>query len=258
MTAKTSRDGLLDSVSNALKILKLYSNRQPVLRVGDIATHLDVSKSTASRLVKTLVSEDFLEKDQDSSGYRLGKALLTLGGIFVSAEETYSEIAPYLNDLVAETKENAHFAVLSGEEIIYLMKYIGPYYSNTKIQVGEINPPHATSTGKVLLAYSSSEVTESIVAKGLEAYTENTITNPYKFQKELENIRKQGYSVSVEEFTLGNISFAAPIFNMEGELIGAVGLAGPTSRIKDGQIDVMIRKVRQAAQYASEQLGWDG
>ncbi|MBG9980336.1 IclR family transcriptional regulator [Facklamia sp. DSM 111018] len=257
MTEKKD-SGILDSVSNALRILKSYSHSQPVKRVNDIAKELNVSKSTASRLVKTLAAEGFLTKDTESAGYRLGKMTLTLGGIFANSNEIYREMGPVLNEIVSETKESAHLAVIIEKELVYLMKYVGPYYADTKIDIGETNPLHATSSGKVLLAYGDSNRINEIKKEGLDAYTEHTITNPILFEKELLKIRRNGYAVSMEEYTYHNFSIAAPVFNIDGEVVCAIGMAAPTSRLKQNKLPNLIKIIVNGSKIASELLGWDG
>ncbi|MBG9983062.1 IclR family transcriptional regulator [Aerococcaceae bacterium DSM 111020] len=251
--------GILESVSNALKVLKSFSQETPVKRVGEIAEELNISKSTASRLIKTLQAEGFLIHDEHSPGYRLGKEILSLGGIFTSSYEFYSDIGPYLNELVSITKENAHLAIISGDEVIYLIKYMGPYYSNTKIEVGNVNPPHATSSGKILLAYADNSVVDYVLQQGLTAFTENTITNPIKLRKEFEKIRRQKYVVSIGEYDIDNLSIAAPVFDIDGKVVSAIGVAGPLSRINsEEKIQNIKREVIKTAKYASEILGWEG
>lgn len=103
----TTSSKTLSSVSKALRILKSYDTEHSVWRVGELAENLGFSKSTVSRLIQTLVYEDFHEEEKDGPGYRLGSALLSLGGHYVSDSELYQEVAPVLNKLVLETGESA-------------------------------------------------------------------------------------------------------------------------------------------------------
>lgn len=255
--SKSSDANRLDSVSNALKILKSFSTLQPVRRVGELATELNVSKSTASRLVQTLVAEGFLIKDHESVGYRLGVSTLTLGGIFANSNELYREIFPVLNDIVQQTKESAHLGVIIDYEVVYLLKNIGPYYSNVKTQVGKHNPIHATSSGKLLLALGNESLYEELLKRGLETYTEDTIVNPLMLKKELDKIKQQGYATSISEYDEDNYSIAAPVYNMDNEVVAAIGFAGPMTRFNQSQLEDQIRVVVRAGREASERLGWD-
>lgn len=248
----------LSSVSKALRILKSFDPQKSVWRVGELAEELNFSKSTVSRLIQTLVDEDFLTINLDEPGYRLGSALLSLGGNYVSDSELYHEVAPVLNKLVLETGESAHIAVRNKQKILYLNKQVGLYYSDIKTQIGSINPAHATSSGKVLLAYSPEDRVDIVLNGDLEAYTEHTLTNPIKLRKDFEKIRQQGYSVSMEELSIGNYSIAAPVYNHESEIVCAITIVGPVARLTKEKLERFSRLIVRSAEEASERLGFDG
>lgn len=252
------RSGQLSSVKNALRILKSFTTSDPVRRVSDLAEEIGVSKSTVSRLVSTLVSEDFLAPDPESAGYRLGYSVLTLGGALTSTNELYREVAPVLNDIVLQTGESAHVAVLEGHDVIYLNKNTGPYFANIMTSVGAHNAAYSTSSGKVMLAVSDPEIVDQIFAEGVKAYTEHTITNPIKFKKELEKVRRQGYAISIEEISKNNYSIAVPVRDANGKVACAITVVGPLSRVNKGKLEQFIRIMKDAAQDASERLGYDG
>lgn len=251
------RSGQLSSVKNALKILKSFTTTQPVKRVSDLAEELGVSKSTVSRLISTLVSEDFLAPDTETAGYRLGYSVLTLGGALTSTNELYREVAPVLNNIVLQTGESAHVAVLEGQDVIYLNKNTGPYYSNILTSVGAHNAAYAASSGKVILAEADPEVIDQMFEDGVKAYTEHTITNPIKFKKELEKVRRQGYAMSIEEITKNNYSIAVPVRDMTGKIACAITVVGPLSRVNKGKLEQFIKIMKEAAHDASERLGYD-
>lgn len=251
-------DNTLSSVTKALRVLKIFDSKNPVWRVGEIAETMDLSKSTASRIVQTLMDEGFLIKDKTSPGYRLGSATLALGGHFVGESELYQEVAPVLNKLVLETGESAHIAIKNNRHVLYLNKQIGPYYSDIQTQTGSNNPVHATSSGKILLAYSEEETIDIILSGELEAYTEHTLTNPIKIRKQLEEVRQLGYAYSEQELKEGNYSIAAPVFDFEGEIVCAITIVGPLARLTPKNKERFTRLIIRAANEASERLGYDG
>lgn len=255
MSTKTTEN--LSSLSKALHILKAF-NKSSVWRVGELSEELGFSKSTVSRLIQTLVEEEFLTEDNVGPGYKLGSALLSLGGHFVSNHELYQEVAPVLNKLVLETGESAHIAIRNKHRVLYLNKHIGPYYSNINTQTGSINPAHATSSGKVLLAYSSEDDVNTIINGELEAFTEHTLTNPIKLRREIEMVRTQGYSISKGEMSEGNYSIAAPVYNYENEVTCAITIVGPLARLTKEKEERFTRLIIRSAREASERLGYDG
>ena len=132
-----------------------------------------------------------------------------------------------------------------------------PYYSDINTQIGMKNPVHATSTGKVLLAYSDEETIEKAISFPHSAFTEHTITNPNQLKKELSKVRSQGYSFSVGELTENNYSLAFPILNYENEVVCALSIVGPLTRMNKDKLEDYMRILRQGAQEASERLGYD-
>lgn len=253
-----ARSDQLSSVTNALRILQQFSNSKTVVYVTELAQELGVSKSTISRLVRTLENEGFLQKDFETQGYLLGKKLLTIAGIYVNTNEIYREVGPVLNELVQNTNESAQISSLDDNmDVFYIHKINGPYFSNVNTQIGMHNPIHATSSGKVLLAYAESEVIEEVINRPHEAYTEHTITNPIQFREELKKVRRQGYSVSIGEINSDNYSIAFPVRSFEGKVVCAISIVGPLSRLNNDRLKEHIRHIKQAAQEASERLGYD-
>ena len=251
------RSGQLSSVKNALRILRSFTVANPVRRVSDLAEEIGGSKSTVSRLISTLVSEEFLAPDRDTAGYRLGYSVLTLGGALTSTSELYREVAPVLNDIVLQTGESAHVAVLEGQDVIYLNKNAGPYYSNIMTSVGAHNAAYAASSGKVMLSEADPEVIDQIFEEGVKAFTEHTITNPIKFKKELDKVRRQGYAISIEEISKNNYSIAVPVRDQSGKIACAITVVGPLSRVNKGKLEQFIKIMKAAAFDASERLGYD-
>lgn len=253
-----SKTDQLSSVTNALRILEQFSNTRTVIYVSQLAKELDLSKSTVSRLVRTLENQNFLSRDTQSQGYRLGNKLLTIAGILANTNEIYREVGPVLSEIVQKTNESAQIAAIDGTDVFYIHKVSGPYYSDINTQIGMKNPIHATSTGKVLLAYSNDNIIEEAIHQPLQAFTEHTITNSIQLKKELSKVRSQGYSFSVEELTEGNYSLAFPVWNYQNRVVCALSIVGPLSRMNKDKLKDFMRILRQGAQEASERLGYDG
>src|SRR5690606_26577172 len=146
-------DYLLQSVRNAMKILRLFSAERPELGITEMAQLLDLRKSTVHRLVKTLTEHDFLEKTEKGAKYRLGLALLGLSGVMTTNEEILRESVSVLQQLVDQLGEAAHVSVLEGTDIVYLHKVECRHPVRLLSHIGRRNPAYCTSSGQVLLAY---------------------------------------------------------------------------------------------------------
>ncbi|MEH6941310.1 IclR family transcriptional regulator [Bacillus sp. JJ722] len=253
---KNSQANHLSSVKNALLILRSFSMDEPEKKVNDLAQSLGLNKSTVSRTMATLASEGFVYKDPESKKYRLGLSLLSLGGIVNSQMDIYRESQPILNKLVQELGETAHISVLDNNDVIYLHKVECNHPVKVLTHIGKRNPPYSTSSGKTLLAYSNPKVMDEVIEKGLQKFTKNTITDPLQLINHLEQIRKNGYACSFEEFNVGVNSIAAPIFNYEGKIIASLAIVGPKQRIQPHKVQGYSKKVISAANEISSRMGY--
>ncbi|WP_068676445.1 IclR family transcriptional regulator [Oceanobacillus sp. Castelsardo] len=257
MKKKNSDPQILSSVRNALRILKSFSTFEPTQKVSELAEELGLAKSTVSRLLSTLATEGFVIKDERTRDYRLGLSVLTLGGIVTNNLEIHKEAAPVLNRLVSDTGETAHLSILDDLETIYIHKEECHHPVRILTHIGRRNPAYCTGSGKVLLAFSDTDILERVIDKGLVSYTDNSITDPIQLRKEMEMIQKQGYAVSTEELTIGTRSVAAPIRDYTGKVVSSIAVVGPIQRMKNGKIPDIANKVVNAAKDASERLGYD-
>lgn len=257
MTKKKSETQLLSSVKNALRLLKSFSTFEPTKKVSELAEELGLAKSTVSRLLATLANEGFVVKEEGNKGYRLGLAVVTLGGIVTNHLEIHKEAAPVLYKLVNDTGETAHLSILDGLDTIYIHKEECNHPVRILTHIGRRNPAYCTSSGKVLLAFHDENLVDEVIKNGLVSHTKNTITDPDQLREELATIRNQGYAVSTEELTEGIRSVAAPIRDYTGKVVSAITVVGPMQRMNDRKISNIAKKVILAGKEASERMGYD-
>ncbi|MFJ8064455.1 IclR family transcriptional regulator [Psychrobacillus sp. NPDC096426] len=253
---KSQEGNQLSSVKNALRILRSFSMDEPEKRISDISTSLKLNKSTVSRTMSTLASEGFVIKDPETQKFRLGLSILSLSGIINSNLDIYQESIPVLNKLVEACGETAHISVLDQHEVIYLQKVECNHPVRFLTHVGKRNPAYCTSSGKVLLAFSNEEITEAIIANGLQRFTEHTITEPDALRTQLKQIKEQGHSYSYEELSEGVISIGTPIFDYTGKIVAALSVVGPKQRIHSGKIQSILHHTLRASTEVSSRLGY--
>ncbi|MCG7336258.1 IclR family transcriptional regulator [Sporosarcina sp. ACRSM] len=220
------------SIENALRILKAFSMDSPELRVTDLAEELNLAKSTVHRLLTTMAGEGFVFKDPRSSAYSLGVSVLSLTNIVHSQLHILEDATPLLNMLTEKTRESSHIAILEGNEVIYLQKIESEYTSRITTHIGRRNPVHCTGSGQAILAFEKEGVIDQLLAKPLQRFTENTITDADKLRKRLHEVKQLGYVVNSEEFEKEIIAIGAPIFNEKEEVIASVNITGPVVRLE--------------------------
>jgi IclR family transcriptional regulator, KDG regulon repressor len=253
---KIEQTNLLSSVRNALKILRSFKMEEPQKGVRELANELGLGKSSVQRILATLASEGFVKKNKETNKYELGVSVLELSSIVLGHLDLHNEALPIIKNLVEKWNETSHLSVLEDQQIIYLCKVESPNSVKLTTHTGLSNPPHCTSSGKLLLAYSDPTLLEIILKRGLEKFTPNTITDPVLFRKELAKIYEKGYSVSYEELRLGVISVSAPIRDYTGKVLAAINFVGPSHRFSKNRINLLANELIRAGEIISERLGY--
>jgi len=249
---------MIGSVKRAVDLLYCFTKNNSELSVSELSLLLGVHKSTISRLLSTLALERLVNINPDNGKYRLGMGLIELSGYVVLHSNLQEISRPYLRQLSEKTKETVNLAVLEQDAAINIEQVVP--YDRRLISfgwVGRRTPLHASSTGKVLIAFLPEERYNQVLKFPLKKYTQKTITEPKKLLRELRNIQNNGYAYGLEELEIGLNAVAAPIFNHNQEVIAAVSVTGPPSRLTRKKIAIEITDlVRNYALIISYALGY--
>src|SRR5215831_11757094 len=244
----------LSSVATAIELLNVFSEDEVEFGISTLAKRLGVAKSTAHRLATTLTSEGLLEQDRASGKYRLGLALFRLGTL-VRRRMNVSEVArPHLFSLRQTTNETVHLAILDGTEIMYVYFLESTQAVRMRSDLGLRKPAYCTAEGQAILAFRPADVT-AVIRKGLAPRTPQTLTDPDELMKALETVRQKGCAVEDEESEIGVRCIAAPVRDDAGEVVAAVGVAGPVSRLSKKALTAFMPHVIATAENISQRLG---
>ncbi len=166
-----------------------------------------------------------------------------------------SSVRPVCRALAREVGETVNIAILSGRDALYLDQVAGPAALSPHNWAGQRIPLHATSDGKVLLAYlPSPEIAGHLMP--LQRFTDHTITTGSGLARALAEVRQHGYATAVEELEEGLTAVAAPVRNAEGRVVASISASGPSFRIPADRIPALAGSVRRAAAEVSRRLGW--
>ncbi|WP_453993619.1 IclR family transcriptional regulator [Bacillus nitroreducens] len=248
---------MVKSVDRALKIISLVSQRKDGLGVTELASYLDINKSSAFRLLSTLVEHGYIEQNPETKKYRLGYIYLELSSMLLESIDLRTQAKPYLEELKLLTNEVIHLVVYDQGNVIYIEKLEGNETLRTHSQVGRRAPVHCSSVGKVILAYLPETETLNIIEKfGLPKHTENTITDKESLLKELKNIRDRGYGTENEENEPGITCIAAPIFDHTNKIAAAISISGPSIRMTEERLTEIKPYLIEVGKKISRRLGW--
>jgi DNA-binding IclR family transcriptional regulator len=246
----------LSSVATAIQLLKAFSEEQVDIGISELARRLGVAKSTVHRLAATLASEGLLEQDRESEKYRLGIALFRLGALVRRRMDISSQGRPYLYALREKTNETVHLAILDGTEIMYVYNLESTQAIRMRSDLGVRKPAYCTAEGQAILAFRPQETIDEVIAQGLLPRTPQTITDPAKLLKMLALVRQRGCAIEDEESEIGMRGISAPIRNDAGDVVAAVGVAGPVTRLSKKAIATFIPHVIETADLISQRLGY--
>ena len=225
--------GLTQSVSRALQILSCFTDETPHLRVTDISYRLELTQSLVSRLLTTLEYEGFVERDEGTGFYVLGRSILTLAGVALNHNRIRMEALSEMQSISNQLGLSVNLSILDEGSIFYLAHIDTPEVPRPYTLIGRHNPLHATGMGKVLLAHVPDVELDGFLDRyDFHAYTANSIVDPDVLLDELEAIRTRGWALEMEELALGRACVAGAIRDQSGKVVAALSFSGPLSVIR--------------------------
>lgn len=254
----TSAAERLSSVAAAARILREFGKHNTQLGVSQLARRVGVGKSTAHRIIWTLVEEGLLEKVDDTGLFRLTTTMRSLGASAETAQRLHEAATIPLDQLRRKTSGTLHVAILDGADVLYIERREGPGAIPVFRAVGSRNAAHVTSSGKVLLAFLPADRQRQLVqGMRLTPKTPRTITSRTEFLDELARVRRQGYAENRGESQSGMCSIAAPIRDPLGQVVASVSVAEHVEHVDRG-LRHLIGPIVETAMRISSGLGWTG
>ncbi|MBP2703052.1 IclR family transcriptional regulator [Microbispora sp. RL4-1S] len=257
-STRSETTGGVQSVDRAVTILEILS-RQGEAGVSEIALELGVHKSTAFRLLGALETRGLVEQAEERGKYRLSFGIIRLAGGVAARLDLTQQGRPVCRRLAGEIGETVNLAVVRSHYAVNLDQVRGPSAVTAHNWVGQLTPLHATSSGKVLLAHLDERHRDRLISEaGLRSYTPHTVTSGDVLREQLDEARRLGYAVTVEEYEIGLNAIAAPIRSYEGEVVAAVSASGPAYRFSEDRMRELAPMLIAGADDISRHLGYAG
>ena len=253
--AERGPGALVQSVDRALAVLEILGSRGEA-GVTEIAAELGVHKSTAFRLVAVLESRDFVEQLVDRGKYRLGFGIVRLAGATAAQMDLTREGRRTCEELALDLGETVNIAILDRNRVVNISQVRGAGAITSYNWVGQATPLHATSSGKVLLAFAPEPLRKTLLDGDLERFTDATVTDRGALEEELAGTGRRGWAATAEEYEVGLNAVAAPVRDAEGRVVAAVSVSGPSFRLTQESFDDVASRVIAAADGLSRRLGF--
>lgn len=249
--------GQVKVLRRALAVLSAFGETRPRLRLSEASRDLRMSKATLLRILRTLQAHEFVRQRKDDHSFVLGPAALRLGTLALRQTGLLDVARPYLRRLQATTEETVCLFVVSGADRLCVDAIPSQHELRMTVEVGATRPLHAGAAGKVLLAFMDPTAARRILlGRRLRRLTPRTITDGRAVLRQLDEIRRNRYAISFGEAVAGAAAIAAPVWDREHSLVGALNVLGPETRLTAARARQLAPVVVETAEALSKELGY--
>ena len=240
------------SIHSGLDALECLAASDRPLWLGEVATRLQMAKSSVHELLGALTMRGYVERRGDVT-YTVGTKAWEVG-----CRAGFVEIGriaePYLAELVREVQEGASLAVLDGAYTVCIQIAESPQVVRVHSGVGERNPAHCVSTGLAMLATLPDVELQSLFPAQLPTLTEKSLATRAELMRELQRVRERGYAVSKGAWHLDVAGVAAAIRDADGRAAAAVSVALPRQRLTAARQVALAAALMRTTQAIANQL----
>ncbi len=242
------------AVHKVLDVLLLFDGQDMRLSADEISHQLHIPKSTIYRYIRILVDKGLLEK-AGAAHYCLGLKFIDLGRKALASNREIRLVAlPSMKRLAEVAGESISLMRLYNRQVVCIESIEGRPALRVTIERGRIQPLHAGASSKILLAGIPFEEWPSYLELPLRRFTDTTTTDLDALKAEIETVRQTGYCVSDGEIDVGARAVAVPLVNRHNEIVAALSIEAPLSRMTDATVLRFLELLREEAGVINQQL----
>ena len=250
-TAAGDRDHV-QSLERGITLLLAFDAAHPEPTLAELAQLTGFSRPAVRRFLLTLERMGYVRNT--GSRWSLTPRVLSIGQHYTESHALIEVAQPYLLKLAETTHESASLATLDGDEVVYVARVPVRRIMSINVSVGTRVPAHATSMGRVLLAWARPEqIDEVLGGRPLAQLTPNTVTDVASLREALRQVREEGWSIVSEELEAGLLSASAPVRDRSGAVVAALASSTSIGRssVEELQRDVVPLLVETADRISS-------
>ncbi|TGT35766.1 IclR family transcriptional regulator [Mesorhizobium sp. M8A.F.Ca.ET.165.01.1.1] len=252
MNSTVNSDGPLD---RAFAILDFVATQLKAVTAADIAKSLDLPLPTAHRLISNLESRGLLQRAAGTKRFVVGNNLVVLAGKTIGSAFRTARRHAVLQNVAAEIGEQCEIGIVRNNEVVYVdsIRVTAPH--GLQFDPGHSAPIYCTSSGKIYMSTLPIRPREKLVRSlHMKQHTDSTITDPDALLVLLEEIRREGWARTNEEFVKGVVGCAVPILAPGGTLIACLGVSVPVARVSFDELQHFREPLVKAAKLLSETI----
>lgn len=242
------------SAERTVNIIELLSLNPEGLTSKQISQELDIARSSAFELLKTLTKHDYVILDENKK-YSIGPKLINVGLRASSIFDLNKLAYPLLKEAMNILGETVFMAKLLDDEVVYLSKMNSSKTISTNAEIGSKKPVYCTGLGKAFLAFMPKEESDKLIGSlDIVPYTKNTVNSQEDLMEQIKEFRKIGYAIDNEEIEEGLWCAAAPVFDINNNVIATISVSGPKDRMEEKKSKV-VNTILTITKKLSAQLG---
>jgi IclR family transcriptional regulator, pca regulon regulatory protein len=223
------------ALGKGLEVLTCFSRAQPRLTVSEAARLTGTTPASARRALLTLHELGYLA--YDGKRFWLLPRVLLLANAYLASRPAPNITQPLLDALADRTRESASLATLLDDQVIITARSTARQSLTVGLRVGSRLPAYCSATGRVLLAsLPAREAQRRVQRMTLLPLTPRTATDAREVLAHVEACRAQGYALCDGELELDVRSMAVPVFNHQGQTIGALSIAVRADRMPASEL----------------------
>ena len=236
----------VQSVDRAMVLLRAVASASPEdSTAARLAETCGLNRATAWRILHTLEAHDVVCCSRETGRWSVGVAVVDMAQA-AGADTIIAMARPHLERLSLETGETAALAVWRLGALTYVDEVVPPAIV-AATWLGQTVPLHATSTGKVLLAFGDAHARPRPTRRGLRRFTDTTITSVAALDEQLALVRLRGFSTCRGEYEASAWGVSAPVLDGGGRLVAVLSIWGPGTRVSDARLEVLGPLVQTTA-----------
>ena len=248
----------IKSVRKAIDILDALSDARRALRVGEIASKLNMSVSAVSRLVATLAKGELVHQDEETGRCYLGLGLTVLGANALGRRAIDRIAMPIMDELANRIRGYVSLSRLARGKVV-LMRALPSPLSQHGVNLTVVAPVHACAPGKILCGgLTTAEIHELIKSQGMDPITTHTIAQPEQFIAAVEAGRADGFAIDDQESAYKHRHVACPIFDHNGNVVAALSGGGALADFQWSELPTLIQALNHGSLRISRELGFVG
>lgn len=246
------------SLERGARILDLVARSRSFLSLSDLARELKIARSSVHTLCHTLINLELLIRRNDQT-FQLGPHVMRWSNAFTLQSDVATEFASIWDQETELPGATITLTVLEGVEVVYIAAR-NSELSNTRIdfRTGMRLPAAFTATGKAFLSHMSDFEVRRLYVEGLPpARTPRSVQDIDELLKELQEVRRMGYSCDDEQVAEGIICFGAAVLDSRNRPIAGVAVSLPNEAVDTGIQQKAIANVKRIATRLSHRMGAD-